>query len=284
MDLRGNPAHWRAFGCSVRGASHRRNKLPNQDALSWYPETARGAALTVAVADGHGSAGCFRSDAGADMAVKVATRMLNGDLDETFPSATEWLPGRIAEAWRSAVDEHLERNPFSAQDLEKLKSRPGVAPAQRARVAYGSTLLSVAVRPECILYLQLGDGDILLVSEEGQVSRPWPLDKRLLGVETTSLCSENALQEMRVLVQDGAECRPELVLLCTDGYANSFRDDGGFLQIGRDVLEMLREDGIEGVERNLSGWLTEASELGSGDDITLGGLWRTVEEPAGDVA
>ena len=85
------------------------------------------------------------------------------------------------------------------------------------------------------------------------------------------------------MVQDTSDL-PALVLLSTDGYANSFRDDGGFLQIGGDVLQILREDGIEGVERNLTSWLSEASELGSGDDITLCGLWRTVEEVPGDVA
>jgi len=283
MDPRGYPVLWRAFGCSVRGASHRRNRLPNQDALRWQPNAARGPAMTMAVADGHGSTTCFRSDTGAEMAVKAATEILNEASESDLRSASEWLPARIAGAWQQAVDDHIRQHPFSRDDMQKL-NRAASDTAQPARVAYGSTLLMVSVRPDLLVYLQLGDGDILLVSEDGNVGRPWPLERRLLGLETTSLCSENALEEMRVLVQDGTEEPPELVLLCTDGYANSFRDDGGFLQIGADVLEILREEGVGGVERDLDHWLSEASELGSGDDITLGGLWRTMEEKAADVA
>jgi hypothetical protein len=67
------------------------------------------------------------------------------------------------------------------------------------------------------------------------------------------------------------------VLLATDGYANSFREDAGFLRIGGDLLEMIRQDGIEGVDGNLETWLNEASELGSGDDITVALVCRTGE-------
>ena len=59
-----------------------------------------------------------------------------------------------------------------------------------------------------------------------------------------------------------------LVLLATDGYANSFREDRGFLKVGTDLLGMLRSDGLDHVKANLGDWLRETSEGGSGDDIT----------------
>jgi hypothetical protein len=65
------------------------------------------------------------------------------------------------------------------------------------------------------------------------------------------------------------------VLLCTDGYSNSFRTDSGFLKVGTDLLEMMEKDGPESVESNLEEWLEEASRLGSGDDVTLGVLFRS---------
>ena len=274
------PVVWRAFGSSVCGASHQRRRLPNQDALRWQPNSAGGATLAVAVADGHGSPMCFRSAAGADLAVNAATELL---VDAPgFDEAAEWLPRRLTEEWRRAVEEHVRSHPFSAQELDGLaRQRPVQDDAARALLAYGSTILTAIATPECMVYAQLGDGDILLVSETGEVARPFPADRRLLGMETTSLCGEEAWNEMRVLVQPASEPLPELVLLATDGYANSFRDDRGFLKIGADVLEMIRQDGIEGVAHNLEGWLSEASELGSGDDITLGGLCRT---PEGSVA
>jgi hypothetical protein len=93
-----------------------------------------------------------------------------------------------------------------------------------------------------------------------------------------SLCSEDAVAGFRVFVQPLAEFSPELIILSSDGYANSFRSDGGFLKIGGDLLEIIREEGIAAVENNLERWLQEASECGSGDDITLALLWRSPAE------
>jgi hypothetical protein len=68
-------------------------------------------------------------------------------------------------------------------------------------------------------------------------------------------------------VTDGA--LPTLVLLSTDGYANSFRSDDDFLKIGQDYLEIIREQGIASLAEELPAILTEATQQGSGDDITL---------------
>jgi serine/threonine protein phosphatase PrpC len=67
---------------------------------------------------------------------------------------------------------------------------------------------------------------------------------------------------------------PVLILLATDGYANSFVNEAAFLQVGTDILEMIRADGLEAVQESLETWLSEASQAGSGDDITLGILCR----------
>ncbi|MFM7713741.1 MAG: protein phosphatase 2C domain-containing protein, partial [Microcystis sp.] len=56
---------WRCIGESVKGASHVRSGLPNQDAIRWFPESGIGLPLILAVSDGHGSAKSFRSDRGS---------------------------------------------------------------------------------------------------------------------------------------------------------------------------------------------------------------------------
>ena len=112
------------------------------------------------------------------------------------------------------------------------------------------------------------------------LTRLFARDQRLLGVETTSLCTPGASGEMRVRLEPLDGSPPALLLLATDGYANSFRDDAGFLRVGADLLDMIRTEGIEKVEDSLDAWLTEASELGSGDDITLALLCRTACEEA----
>ena len=141
-------------------------------------------------------------------------------------------------------------------------------------LAYGSTLLASAVTDSLALYLQLGDGDIVTVSTNGGVSRPWDRDHRLLGNETTSLAGPAAVEEMHVRVVLGTDSLPELILLSSDGYANSFREDHGFLAVGGDLMRMIRAEGVGPIQENLESWLQEASDLGSGDDVTLGILWR----------
>jgi Protein phosphatase 2C len=284
---------WRAGGASVRGASHARAALPNQDALRWLPAPG---ALICALSDGHGSDKSFRSDLGALFAVQTALAVVPDALAQTVPAKpgalAERLPRIIVDAWQHAVEGHLAEAPFTEAEWARLSAKDG--DAARAEVeanttlAYGATFLLCVVTPEFILYAQLGDGDILLVSQDGSVTRPnWQADPRLFANETTSLCMPEAWGEMRVDVQPLAvpagepshaarpDSSPALILLATDGYANSFVDESAFVRVGGDLLAMVRTDGFESVRAGLPAWLEETSRLGSGDDITVGLVYRT---------
>jgi hypothetical protein len=192
---------------------------------------------------------------------------------------TEQIPRELVRRWRVAVRHHLNDNPFSPRALEQVEATAGSSARREVEInpylAYGSTLLGALVTNVFLLYFQLGDGDILLVSEAGEVTQPWPRDKRLLGVETTSLCIPDSWSDVRIGFQPASYHSLALILLSTDGYANSFREECGFLRVGRDILEIIQSDGMQRVEQSLESWLEEASEFGSGDDITLGVLYRT---------
>jgi hypothetical protein len=135
-------------------------------------------------------------------------------------------------------------------------------------------LLAILATGRFILYLQLGDGDIVAVNDRGEVRKPVAKDDRLLGNETTSLCLARAAQDMRVTVAPIDGDIPALVVVSTDGYANSFRDEEGFLKVGADLLEMIRADGLDPIAKSLADWLNDTSQHGSGDDITVGLLCR----------
>lgn len=261
------PIEWRVVGQSVRGATHERNGLPNQDAICWLPASGRGSPAVLAVADGHGSPRYSRSHIGATLAVERSAQLMDeflcsqtdGDnLSLIKHAAEEWLPRALVRNWSSAVDEHLKSDPLSPE--EQFNSS----------VAYGTTLLIAGVTERFICYLQLGDGDILTVNDRGEVSRPLAKDERLLGNETTSLCGADAWRDFRVNFQPLTHSHPALVLLSTDGYPNSFRDESGFFKVGSDLLEMIREHGLARVETDLAGWLRDSTHAGSGDDVTLG--------------
>lgn len=267
---------WRALGASVRGTQHVRRGLPNQDALAWRPATGGGVDVSLAVADGHGSARHFRSGAGAALAAGIAADFLlaqAGALSLDWSgvsrlSAQNW-PHALTRRWAEAVSLHLGTHPYD--DEERAKAR---ADGDDVASAYGTTLLGVLATPHFLVHLQIGDGDMLAVSEEGEVSRPLPADPRCLGVSTASLCASDARHQFRARFQALTGAGPALLLAATDGYGVSFAQEEAFAQAGADFLRLLRAEGPEAVQSRLPDWLRETSEAGSGDDVTVALLYR----------
>ncbi len=278
----GSMARWRILGASVCGAAHRRRGWPNQDAIGWWvaaqaeSELPSGTVFALAVADGHGSAKCVRSAAGARFAVEAALDLARDWLCrlEDGPTALDSLARSIVERWRARVAADLQAAALTPHELAQVAQHDGPAASQLVeaspQIAYGATVLLAAVAGGRALYLQLGDGDLLVVDDGGQVSQPLAPDARLFAGETTSLCGPDAWKDVRLACRPLGDAPPALILLSTDGYANSFREPAGFLRVGGDLLEIIRAEGIDAVSASLEPWLEETSRYGSGDDVTLG--------------
>ncbi len=288
MRVEMNQSKWRVLGKTVRGASHKRARppMPNQDAIAWCSDNKPDRPLIIAVSDGHGSAKHFRSSTGAQLAVKAAEATLGAmpagqpdpqNLDAAWRWANESLPRVLVRHWANAVADHVSRKAFTRAERSRLEEE-GIDKRRQVALnpvlAYGATVLSVAVTESVVVYLQLGDGDILTVSEAGEVSRPLPKDERLFGNETTSLCMPKAWCEIRMSFQVLGRHQPALIMLSTDGLANSFPTEEAFVKVGSDILDAIRSDGPDHVDENLESWLNEYSRRASGDDITLGILCR----------
>jgi hypothetical protein len=120
----------------------------------------------------------------------------------------------------------------------------------------------------------------LIVTPGGDVHPPLPPDQRLFGNSTTSLCEREAWRNFRVRFQalEGSLDPPALILLSTDGYANSFKEPAGFEQAAIDIHRQLQagdlDQEIAAIRESLPGWLAEISQQGSGDDVTQGILCR----------
>lgn len=280
---------WRYFGHSEHGAQHRRAGLPNQDA--WKAKQLEGvdSGLVVAVADGHGSPRACRSHEGARLAVIAACETFDEFVKQhrsapipLIKAETERLAARIVQQWRALVTLHCTSEPLTASEKSVLGEARDGAPAAPPNdvpsfLAYGTTVIAVAVTPAFMIYLQLGDGDILVVPEGGaQTFRPLPNDDGFIANETTSLCLEptTAIGACRVQFQFVQGAPPALILLSTDGYSNSFSSAEGFERVATDLLKVLRGEGQQSVEDQLPDWLMSASSDGSGDDVTVAVLWR----------
>jgi hypothetical protein len=280
---------WELAHACVRGNAHERSGLPNQDAAQCVVIPGQGTAPTIAVAavsDGHGGARHFRSQTGASLAVSTCVDVLleffsgraaDAGTQTIDPDQLLELERSLVDNWRAAVSSHLENHPLTTQELQELEAHDGaesrISVETAPVLAYGATLLVTAATDDLILFLQLGDGEILCVSKEGQTTRPMPEDLRLSGNRTTSLCQPEAWLEFRSAWVAAQEL-PALVLLATDGYPNSFRSDQEFLKIGSAYLAAIGEQGLSKLAAELPEKLRETSRLGSGDDITLAILQR----------
>jgi serine/threonine protein phosphatase PrpC len=275
---------WRMTGETVRGNSHLRDGRPNQDAILQIRESGIYAPIILSMSDGHGSNKCFRSDRGSHIAVTLSAllmrELLNRKPDDSDieRAVKETFPAEFVRRWQRAVERDIKNEPFSKEELAQLEEKDSAQARQIVEahplLAYGATSLTVALTGSLVIYAQLGDGEILCVSETGEVSKPLFEDDRLIANETTSLCTDTAAQDFRIACQSFTQALPALIILTTDGYANSFVDDAGFLQVGSDLLTMLRSEGFDSVSHNVKGWLAEATQLGSGDDCTLGIICR----------
>jgi len=276
---------WRIISESVKGASHERSGQPNQDAIGCSSLSDESLPLIVAVSDGHGGAKYFRSDKGASFAVNAAIDTLS-QFQESLAdfSNSSWLKENLTKSlvntWRSAVNTHIQSEGFTDEEMSKLEEKEGAASQQIVKdnpvLAYGATILVVMITESFIAYLQLGDGDILTVSEQGESESVFPVYSKHFANETTSLCSSNAWCDFQCRVEriSSSSVLPDLILLSTDGYKDSFSSSEAFHKVGSDLYEMIQANKLEEIKSNLSGWLSEASQIGSGDDITLGILYR----------
>ena len=280
-DTAPEPGHWQVLSASVIGAAHLAKGVPQQDAVSVAPPAASSGPagpLSVAVADGHGHHRHFRSRRGAEMAVRVAVDVATSrapevaagdDLDQVANVGRTVLAPEILAAWQAAVTADLEASPVT--DRELVAAGVSSEEADDDPVfSYGTTLMLALIAGRWVLCLQIGDGDILAIDSTGGTRTPMPVDPRLDGLRTTSLCQADALTSFRVAVVDQQNEPLCAVLLATDGYGNAQVDDPWQPGVGEDIHRFLHEHGIDWVGSNLGEWVARcASSEGSADDTTV---------------
>jgi hypothetical protein len=221
---------WTTLSGTTIGSVHVRDHLPIQDSVLTWSDPESGQAV-IAVADGHGHKLHFRSDTGSALAavsaVEELRRMLPhlGALDgpDNGEAALDLLnrtAASLVDTWVAKVEHHLEANPYSPAEEE-------IGAAGDPLRAYGTTILAAAAIGDLIAFLQIGDGDSVLVSSHGEASRPLPEDPDLDGLHTSSLCQPRPLDALRVAVVDARVDDVALVYLCTDGFGRPRVDADG---------------------------------------------------------
>lgn len=287
---------WSLLEHSEIGASHVTRGLPNQDAAASC-QLADGSVL-LCVADGHGSERYVRSDIGSRLATEVFIVLAEEFLSAAHSSPSDakntaefTFPRMLDARWREAVTAHLAAHPLEGKppagsEATEEIAAPAEAPTVRTGAdgiqAYGSTLVGVAVSEGFVVGWQIGDGDLLIVDADGTPAAPLaPKNAELGGLETESLCQEDAWRHVRTHWSRLSAGVPALILLSTDGLANSFTDRNEFLDFGRGVLARIREVGVDVAREQLRSWLQQAASY-SGDDASLVAAWFGPEAAPGD--
>jgi len=313
MGYKGNP--WRAVTASVTGASHIRKwlreqnrernsigelendtddiKALNQDrvgvSLGTPVNTGKSSKMNptvVAVSDGHGGAKYIRSGIGAGFAVlgacKVATLNLNlsnemrgADIDQVVSH----IKTRFLDAWFNDVDEYSQRHPFKEEELVALSESARKDLYANPRKAYGCTVLWVVGYDDMLISFQLGDGNIVLLYEDGRIESTNDLSIHEPGEETESLCTITSPHEIQHQIFRGNEkglALPILVALSSDGLYKSYEHNDDFLRIPQICLAALKEKDFNHdlVESTIKDFLQVVTDKGAGDDTTLGIMYN----------
>lgn len=270
------------FGESVQGASHIRSGRECQDSLKKVVKDS--GAVILAVADGHGSDSCPYSKTGSFAAVNVFCKIM-GEYLETYAGQQEMLFTLLKREGDTKIAQEIDAEwkrrilRLHARCKREIPLGEGQNKDREAVYKlYGSTLLGLVITEEFLFAFQLGDGDIVKVSEDGVYSVIEP--DKILGTETHSLSKTESWKKAITLIRkrEETEQRPVMYMLSSDGLANSYKNDEEFKKTCMDYYVLLKEHGVKAVSDHLKIWLQETSEMGCGDDITALFAYETGQE------
>lgn len=261
------------YGIRCQGSSHvRDNNKPCQDSFKTMSEDE---VVIMALADGHGSAAYDLSEFGSKIAVEAAIDELKSIYEQNcqskynlFSALKNDFPKKIVREWKERVEKDIsERDKnFDLLNKNSLYKR------------YGTTLMFSMITKEEIYVGQLGDGNISIVDESNNVETPIPDTDDLIANETYSMTSSGVLSLWRIYKNSITE--DSMVIMSSDGLYNSFEDDEEFYKFQRSLYKNIKEFGLDKVAETLPEWIKNASENGSGDDITM--LFSVINLVRGD--
>jgi len=282
------------------------NGFPCEDSSASF-SAEDGKYYIAAVADGHGSNSCFRSDYGSKAAAEVAMECLRQfaeanlaleEIEDRFyqdmfsnpryqKMTIKQLTDTIVAEWHDRVMDHYKNNPPSAEEMGEnaAEYENGKNPTH----IYGTTLMAALRLPKCLILIHQGDGRCDVFYADGSVDQPIPWDKRCEGTTTTSLCDEDATGSFRSCVINLDENPIMACYLGCDGVEDAYRDTyeelggshvlmGGVHTFYKDLTcQLVKMEQVE-FEDYLKTMLSDFSangrfsRSGSGDDVSVAGI------------
>ncbi len=285
MDGSYNGSSWNVIGASVQGPYHKNRDQPNQDAIGWSQKKPGELPLILSVADGLGDDMFFRSDKGSRFAIEASIEICNRHIRKLHRWRERQLRNRllseIIECWNHKIFEDLKCNPFSPEEeqvstnyVEHLLSRTPENDGIDKSIfiqsyPYSTTLNTVIVTPSAIIVLQVGDGDIVIVRDDGSTKEIFSLEMDCGRV--IPLSYPNVRDSCNVCRRGMDQAKPLIIYLSSDGYSAGYDTSKvGFDEIiAFEFHSKIQEFSIAAIHEALPSLLVELSQ-GSFDDLTLG--------------
>ena len=253
---------WQTTGAVVTGALHRRAGNEGEDSLALHEKY-----KVACIADGKSGDKHPYAKEGAEIATDVILRILSNFLDSESSAVNieDVLPKQIETKWKDAIrkwhDEQKRSRTTSVNSLYNL---------------YATTALAIAITPKEAIIIRIGDGDILMINDDGVTpilemkDSPSSLDK--------TLNARDAWRHVKVRTI-AIEEKPSMFLISTDGYSHSFPEREVFIQECSHIYRSWLKEGFDYVDSNVEKWIQQASDNSTGEDIAIAVLARNVKPP-----
>lgn len=292
MERSTRQASWEVIGTTVQGPDHKRRGKSNQDAIGWSQKKPGHLPIILSVADGLGDEMFSRSGKGSQFAVDASIEICNRHIRKIH----RWREGQIRhrllneiiECWNQKISEDLKSEPFSPEEerlstkyvqhfLSKIPEEERIDPSIFIRsYPYSTTLNTVIVTPAAIIVLQIGDGDIVIVREDGSTKEVFSLQMDCGRV--IPLSYPNVRDSCNVCRRSMEQAKPLIIYLSSDGYSAGYDSSKVDFEeiIAFEFHSNIQKFSIVDIQTALPSLLEELSQ-GSGDDLTLGIIVGSLE-------
>ena len=258
------------FSHSVIGASHETSGLVCQDHSAYEVNEYYSVAV---IADGHGSKKYFRCHFGSQFAVEAALETIRAfykdpeQFEQTFPANHKLIlknmKKQIIANWNTRVQEHLAGNPVRLAESQKFTKEEFKEIPQESY--YGTTLVVAVCGRGFQFGLQIGDGSLVALFEDGEPVMPMVYDESAPANMTASMCNSNAASMFNSFYIEGKQAIA--MYASSDGLYTSFGNEDDFLEYHLIITSQL--DNLDAFAQSVKKNLTKSSHFGTEDDISL---------------
>ncbi|MBR7040077.1 MAG: protein phosphatase 2C domain-containing protein, partial [Oscillospiraceae bacterium] len=227
--------NYKPFSSCQVGASHVEAGKGCEDYAAGYRDPDGRFCISV-ICDGHSDSNCFRSAAGArfgcEAGIHVLTRFFQtyhegcGDLPTELKLRRYVAPSMrrlkmsIKQCWDDMVAQDLAQHPLTPEDIMQARSKEAREAYQAGKMRetiYGATFLALGICKDFFLAMQIGDGTMLVIQEDGPYVYPLPPDPSSEDGSPASLCDGDLLRREEAFRSYLSAKLPVAAVVMSDG-------------------------------------------------------------------